>query len=91
MEDQADPAPNNFRQTPMQGLAQCKGFRINHIRLTQVIPHFSHPDHKAYLRKLEWGIQVQRRHSLCWLSRTDRWKPSKGGMLKKENREREGA
>jgi hypothetical protein len=91
LEDQVDPVPNNFHQTQVQGLAQCKGFLINRIPLTQVILHFNHLDHKAYLRRLEWGIQVQRQRSPCWLSRTDRWKPSKGGTLKRENREREVA
>ena len=63
--DQVDPAHNSFHQTKVQGLAICKGYPINNILLTQVIPRFNRPDPKAYLRRLEWDIQVQRRHSRC--------------------------
>jgi len=89
--DRVDQAPNNTHQTRVQGLAICKGFLINNIPLTLVTPRFNHPGHRVYLRRLEWGTQVQRRHSRCWPSRTDRWKPSKDGTPKRENSEREVA
>ena len=89
--DQVDLVPNNFRQIRVQVLALCKGFPINNILLTQVMRHSNHLDHKVYPRRLEWGIQVQRRRSRCWLSRTDRWKPSNGETLKKGNKEQEVA
>ena len=86
--DQVDPVPNNFHQTRVQALVLCKEFLINNIPLIQVMRHSSNLDHKACLRRLEWGIKVRRRHSRYWLSRIDRWKLSKGGTLKKGNRER---
>ena len=89
--DQVDPAPNNFHQIRVQDLAICKGFPINNILLTLVTPRFNHPDPKVYLRRSEWGTQVHRRRSRCWPSRTDRWKLSKDGTLKRENSEREVA
>lgn len=90
-EDQAGPAPNNFHQTPVQGLALCKGFRINRTPLTRVIRQFNHLDNRVSPHRLGWDTQVRRRHSPCWLSRTDRWKLSKGETLKRGNREREVA
>jgi len=89
--DQVDPVPNNFHQTRVQGLAICKGFLTNNILLTPVTHRFNHPDRRVYLRRLEWGTQVQRQHNQCWPSKTDRWKPSKDGTLKKGNSEREVA
>ena len=91
LEDQADPAPNNFHRTLVQGRALCKGFQINRIPLTQVIRHFNRLDRKASLHRSGWDIRVHRQHSLCWLSRTDRWKPSNGETLKKGNKEQEVA
>ena len=55
--DQVDLAPNNFHPTLVQDLAQCKGFRINHIHPTQAIHNFNHPDRKECPRRLEWVIQ----------------------------------
>lgn len=89
--DQAGPVPSNFHRTRVQVLALCKGSLINNIPLTQVTRHSSRLDHKAYHRRLEWGIRVRRRRSLCWLSRTARWKLSKDGTLKRENRGQEVA
>lgn len=85
--DRMDPALN-FHQTRVQGLDLCQGLLIRPIPLTKAILHFNSLDRRACPRRLEWDIQAQRRHSRCWPSRTDRWKHSKGGTLKRGNRER---
>jgi len=89
--DQVDPVPNNFHRTRVQDLGQCKGFLTNNIPLTRVMRHFNNLDRKAFPHQLEWDTQVQPRRSRCWLSRTDRWKHSRGGTPRRGNRGREVA
>ena len=91
LEDPVDPDPSNSHRAKVQGPVPCQGSLTNHILPIKAIPRSNPPDHKAYLRRWEWDIRGQRRHNLCWLSRTDRWKLSKGGTPKKGNREREVA
>ena len=91
LEDQVDLYLNNYHPTPVQGPVLCRVCLINLIPHIKATRHFNRPDNKGYPLKWEWDIQVQRRRKTCWLSRTVIWKPSKGGTLKKENRELEAA